>query len=99
MLLAALDWNQLVVALITAIPAYLAAYWGRGANRHARDVKREIETPSGDTLGAVAERTHELAAVTAAGVRDFADGATAARVDRAVAALERIADQAQGQAA
>lgn len=49
----------IICTTITAIPATLAAVVG-WMNR------QQIKTPSGDTLGAVAERTHDLAAVTAA---------------------------------
>lgn len=51
-----LDLTQVFVTLITTVPAILAAIW-------ARNVVNQVRTPSGDTLGAVAERTHDLAAV------------------------------------
>ena len=49
----------IICTTITAIPATLAAVLGY-LNR------RQIRTPSGDSLGEVAERTHDLAAVSVA---------------------------------
>lgn len=54
-----LDLTQICVSLITTVPAILAARW-------ARNVVKQVKTPSGDTLGEVAERTHDLAAVNTA---------------------------------
>jgi cobalamin synthase len=47
------DWTQVLVALIAGAPAILAAIF-------AFRVHRDVKTPSGDTLGAVAERTHDM---------------------------------------
>lgn len=58
-----LDLTQVLVTLITTIPAILAAIW-------ARTVVNQVRTPSGDTLGAVAERTHDLAAVNTKMITD-----------------------------
>lgn len=53
---AGIDWTIVLTALIPTIPAILAVLIGT-ANRRA------LKTPSGDTIGTVAERTHDLAAV------------------------------------
>lgn len=53
MLVAAIDWTTVTVAGITAIPATVAAL----ASLH---VRREIRTPSGDTIGQVIERSHDI---------------------------------------
>lgn len=58
-----LDLTQVLVAFVTVIPAIIAALYARSANQ-------QIKTPSGDTLGAVAERTHDM---TAAGVAIVSD--------------------------
>lgn len=47
------DWTQVLDTLIGVLPATLAAYF-------AYRVKRAIRTPSGDTIGKVVERTHDL---------------------------------------
>jgi hypothetical protein len=49
-LVAAIDWTQVIVALIAGLPAIIAAYYARG-------VKRDIKTPSGRTLGEQVEGT------------------------------------------
>lgn len=46
--------TQIVLALIAIIPATAAAYF-------AYRVRVAIRTPSGDAIGAVTERTHDLA--------------------------------------
>jgi cobalamin synthase len=55
--LAVASWPDVVLSLIAAFPATLAA-WLAYLNR------RQIRTPSGDTLGAVAERTHDITHAT-----------------------------------
>lgn len=57
------DWTIILTALITAIPAIIAALLG-ASNR------RSLKTPSGDTIGRVAERTHDLAAVSTLALGD-----------------------------
>lgn len=54
-MLASLDWSPIIAAAIITIPALWAAVVST-LNR------REIKTPSGDTLGRVSERTHDLSA-------------------------------------
>lgn len=58
-----IDWTLVIVALITAVPATIAALIGN-SNRRA------LRTPSGDTIGRVAERTHDLAAVSTLALKD-----------------------------
>lgn len=59
MIVAAVNWTTVLVALIGAIPATIAAFMGL-SNRRA------LKTPSGDSIGGVVERTHDLAAVITA---------------------------------
>lgn len=59
------NWTTVIVAAIGAIPASIAAY-------ASVLTRRAVRTPSGDSLGTVVERTHDLAAVaTLANTRDF----------------------------
>ena len=51
----AADWTPVLVALITAVPSTLAVVF-------AFLIHREQQTPSGDPIGSVVERTHDLAA-------------------------------------
>jgi hypothetical protein len=53
-----LGWPDVAIALIAAAPALLAAVFAYLNNR-------AIKTPSGDKIGRVVERTHDLAAVAA----------------------------------
>ncbi len=60
-LVSTLEWTQIITAGIAALGAVTStaiAAW----------VAYQVRTPSGDTLGAVAERTHDLAAVNALAV-------------------------------
>lgn len=54
MLLAALDLTNVLDTLIITLPAIIAAVY-------AARVHREIKTPSGKSLGAVAEYAHDTA--------------------------------------
>lgn len=56
MIAATIDWTLVLVAAISSVPATLAALVGL-ANRRA------LRTPSGDPIGHVVERTHDLTAV------------------------------------
>lgn len=47
------DWTQVLVALIAGLPAILSAFF-------AFRIRRAIQTPSGDPIGHVAERSHDL---------------------------------------
>jgi hypothetical protein len=58
MLVVAVGWPDVFIALIAAAPALLAAIFAFLNNR-------AIKTPSGDKIGRVVERTHDLAAVAA----------------------------------
>lgn len=49
----------MLIALIAGLPAIIAAVF-------AGLVHRQVKTPSGDTLGEVAERTHDLSAADVA---------------------------------
>jgi cobalamin synthase len=60
-LIATTTWPDVGVALVVALPGLAAAIIGY-LNR------RQIRTPSGDTLGAVAERTHDITHITSMGV-------------------------------
>lgn len=88
MLAATVDWTQV---LIIGVPAYIAALGGcvgawRGTqNRTALKATNEtLQTPSGDSIGAVAERTHDLAAVSVAAVT----GTNGPEVTKAMAKLD-----------
>jgi cobalamin synthase len=56
-LLAVTTWPDVGVALVVALPGLVAAIIAY-LNR------RQIRTPSGDSLGAVAERTHDISHAT-----------------------------------
>jgi hypothetical protein len=49
----ATGWPDVLIALISGLPAIIAAVY-------AYRIRREIRTPSGDSIGKVAERTHDL---------------------------------------
>lgn len=57
MIAAQVNWTTVLVSLITTVPAILAALYARSNNR-------SLKTPSGDPIGTVAERTHDLAALS-----------------------------------
>lgn len=44
---------MVIDTLIITVPAIIGALL-------ARDIRRRVKTPSGDTIGAVVERTHDL---------------------------------------
>jgi len=71
-MLADLSTNDtlIVCTAITALPATIAAVIGV-LNR------RQIQTPSGDTIGHVVERTHDLAAASVAHTTMLINGDTA----------------------
>jgi len=52
LLLAAVDWTNVLDSLIAVIPAVVAAVY-------AGKIHRAIRTPSGDPLGHVVERAHD----------------------------------------
>lgn len=51
---AAIDWTNVLVALIAGLPAIIAAVF-------AGSVHRQVKTPSGKPLGQVAEYAHDTA--------------------------------------
>ncbi len=55
-----MDWTNVLDALIAGLPAIIAS---TAALLYARRNGQHLRTPSGDTIGAVTERTHDLAAV------------------------------------
>lgn len=57
------DWTQV---LIVGVPAYIAALGAALAVVIGALNRRALKTPSGDHIGHVVERTHDLAAVNAA---------------------------------
>ena len=59
---------DLTQVLIVGIPAYIAALGGAIAAVIASLNRRSIRTPSGDSIGHVVERTHDLSAVSTAAV-------------------------------
>ena len=69
-----IDWTNVIVAAIAATPPTVLALLNR----------RSLRTPSGDPIGHVVERTHDLAAVTTAAVTKavLSDAAVAKAVDR-----------------
>lgn len=54
-----LDLTQVLIALIAGLPGIIAAI-------AAMRVHSQIKTPSGDSLGTVVERTHDLTAANTA---------------------------------
>jgi hypothetical protein len=62
MLASSIGWPDVFIALIAAAPALLAAIF-------AYLNGRAIKTPSGDKIGHVVERTHDLAAVAAPSIQ------------------------------
>lgn len=54
MIASAIDWTQVIGDLIAALPAIIAALV-------AVKIHRQVQTPSGKTLGEVAEYAHDTA--------------------------------------
>lgn len=80
MLAVTVDWTQV---LIVGVPAYIAAFGAAVAAVVGALNRRALQTPSGDPIGAVAERTHDLAAVSVAA----ATGTNGPAVTKAMAKL------------
>ena len=74
------DWTQV---LILGVPAYIAALGGAGAAIIGALNRRSLQTPSGESIGRVAERAHDLAAVSVA-------AATGTNGDAVTKALEKL---------
>lgn len=72
-MLSSVDWTNVLDSLIAGLPAILTAlgallYARRGSRQAVRNAE-QLQTPSGDPIGHVVERAHDLAAVaTLAGV-------------------------------
>lgn len=54
MLLAALGWPDVAIALIAGAPSIIAAFYAHG-------IRRDIKTPSGGTIGAGVEKAQQSA--------------------------------------
>ena len=65
MLADTVNWTQV---LVVGVPAYIAALFAGIATLIGVLNRQAIKTPSGDSIGALAERTHDLAAVGVAAV-------------------------------
>lgn len=70
MLLGSIDWTNVLVALIAGLPAIIAALYARAGHTQGvanseltQTVAADLATPSGDSIGHVVERAHDLAAV------------------------------------
>lgn len=60
-------WSiDLTQVLILGVPAYIAALGGAIAAVISAKNHRAMKTPSGDPIGQVVERTHDLSAVSVA---------------------------------
>lgn len=59
----AINWTQV---LITGVPAIIAAIGSAIAVVIGAANRRNLKTPSGDPIGQVVERTHDLSAVSVA---------------------------------
>lgn len=67
-MLASVDWTNVLDSLIAGLPAIIVAlgaalFARRGAHQAVRN-GQALETPSGDPIGHVVERAHDLAAVS-----------------------------------
>lgn len=80
MLAVTVDWMQV---LIVGVPAYIAALGGAVAAVIGTLNRRALQTPSGDPIGHVVERGHDLAAVAVAA----ATGTNGPAVTKALAKL------------
>ena len=79
-MLVAVDWTNVLDSLIGAAPAIIAA---AVAAVYAARSHGQIQTPSGDPIGHVVERTHDLAAVATLAVAGTEAAAPLAKtVDR-----------------
>lgn len=58
-LIAAIHWANVAFALVLALPAVVAGWF-------AYMTYENVQTPSGDPIGSVSERTHDLAATNSA---------------------------------
>lgn len=65
MLASSVNWTEV---LIVGVPGYIAAIFAGIATIVSASARRSLQTPSGDRIGEVAERTHDLAAVGVAAV-------------------------------
>lgn len=86
MLVASIDWTNVLEALIAGLPAIIASLgallYARESHRTARQNQQDLQTPSGDPIGHVTERAHDLAAVTTAAVGNISQAVHARGKDR-----------------
>jgi hypothetical protein len=75
-MLTAIDWTAV---LVVGVPAYIASIGAAVAAIYAIKIRHDVQTPSGDSLGAVAERTHDIAHANAALAQETV--ATVRRID------------------
>jgi hypothetical protein len=60
-MLASIDWTNVIVV---GVPSILSALFAGVAMMIAASNRRQLQTPSGDRIGAVAERTHDITHAT-----------------------------------
>ena len=60
---AQVNWTQV---LVYGVPAWIAAVFAGLASLRARKNGQALQTPSGDSIGCVVERGHDLSAITVA---------------------------------
>ena len=98
-----IDWTQVMLQSIATLGVIAVAFIAAWTNRRVRNISNQIQTPSGETIGSVAERTHDLAATNHAQLiqhgkanveRDQATVQTAAEL---AAATQQAAEQTSGQ--
>lgn len=61
--MSAIDWTPVAAALSGAIPGALAAVYGFRIHKGTLHLIDQVRVPSGEKLGDVVERTHDLAAI------------------------------------
>ena len=66
MLVAAIDWTYVIVALIAGLPAIISAVLGA-------HIVQQIKTPSGEPIGRVSEKSHDMTSANFALLRKVAD--------------------------
>lgn len=65
---ATIDWTQIILQIVTTVGVIATAFivrWNgqriRLTNKRVDSINKKIDTPSGDSIGAIAERTHDIA--------------------------------------
>lgn len=82
-LAASVDWTLIIVAVITAVPATLAAYTGL-ANR------KSLKTPSGTSIGKQVEDAHHTALANNYRLQAIGDGFDVPMPDKAAEEEARV---------